>query len=64
MLKRFSGNFLWLCLLPVAEWNHGLVLVEVFANGNGHEASVKGFDHMHTDWTCKRVGKYLDDKAV
>lgn len=62
MVKRFSGNSLDL-LLP-AEWNHGLVLIEVFANGNGHQASVKEFDQIHTDWTRKRVGKYLEDKAV
>lgn len=60
ILREFSVTV----FLPVAEWNHGLVLIEVFANGNGHQASVKEFDQTHTDWTLKRAGKYLEDKAV
>lgn len=38
--------------------------LEMFANGNGHLASVKESDQTHTDWRIKRDGKYLEDKAV
>jgi len=53
-----------LYLLPIAEWTHGLVLAEMFADGNGHLASVKDFDQAHAGWRSKRDRKYLEDKAV